>query len=125
MRRKASRGREREKWMAENEIKQKKRGFLASQATHHLAMKSSAVRTRLCKTSCLTQSAALPTHILCFPPTYFPPRSFNIHPHPYKTGLSQIDIATHPIRLIHMRVQHVTLFILFCTLFFFTINTFG
>lgn len=66
MRRKASRGREREKWMAENEIKQKKRGFLASQATHHLAMKSSAVRTRLCKTSCLTQSSALPTHILAF-----------------------------------------------------------
>lgn len=43
--------REREKWMTENEIKQKERGSSASQATHCLAIKSSAVGTGHCKSS--------------------------------------------------------------------------
>lgn len=104
MKRKASR--EREKWMTENEIKRKKeKGFTASQATRHLAMKSSAVRTRPCKSSCLIKSAAHPTNALAFVPplTYFPLHlhSVNILQHSDTTrpgpNFSWIDVTTHAL----------------------------
>lgn len=92
---------ERQKRLAENEIKRKKqKGFTVSQATRHSAMKSSAVGARPCKThkvcspsnthSCIT--APPPTHL-----TYFPQHSFNTNSYTTRQGfnLSWIDVRIH------------------------------
>lgn len=85
-------------WVAENEIKQKKRGFWASQATHHLAMKSSAVTSRLCKTTGLIWSAGSRTLMLAL-----------LSPHSFHTFTKQRPLFDwHPSWFIIMCIMSLS-----------------